>query len=294
LLIDWIRLARPKHWAKNVFVLMPVPFSIAAGAHLDPISFALGLLGFCLINSATYAFNDARDAEHDRLHPEKSDRPVAAGRISKAGATIFAALLATTGVGLVWLTERPGAMSVFGAYIVLQIVYSSGAKHVPLLDVFLLSTGFLLRVILGTSLLEVTPSGWLLLCSSGLALLLALGKRRADIVEGLQGTRPALDGYNQGFLEQAMGIAAALTITSYALYCMAAPVLKHGRELATLPFVLFGVLDYLRMAWVERRGSNPVELVLRSPSLWICGIGWILAALWSLSLDPGSSLAAMH
>jgi 4-hydroxybenzoate polyprenyltransferase len=282
---DLLRLSRPLHWVKNGFVLMPLPFALAAGARVEPLSFALGLLGFCLANSAVYAFNDAEDAERDRLHPDKANRPVASGRVSVAGARAFSGLLLLGSFGLMWASGRPDALLVTGAYVGLNLAYNLGGKHVPLLDVFLLASFYVLRVTLGCVLLDVVPSNWLLLCTSTLALFLSLAKRRADIVMGLEPEhRPVLDGYTRAFLDQAMGISAATTLIAYALYCLDAQVLLPGREFASLPLVVFVVLEYLRMAQVKDEGGSPVELVLRSPLLILCALGWLVAIYWSVAL----------
>jgi 4-hydroxybenzoate polyprenyltransferase len=283
MLRDLIVLSRPKHWIKNVFVFLPVPFALASGAHLDVVTFVCGLLSFCLGSSAVYAFNDAQDVERDRMHEEKRNRPIAAGRISKPVAYAWSALLASLGAGLAFATGKPLALMLFGIYLTTNVIYSTGAKHIPLVDVFLLSSLYLLRALLGCALLSVSASNWMLLCSYSLALFIALAKRRADLVKGLGGDhRPALDGYNENFLDQAIGICAGMTIFGYALYSMEAQVLLPTRKFAALPFVVFGVLDYLRIAHVQRGGGSPVDLVLRSPKMWLCGVGWLAATLWSL------------
>jgi 4-hydroxybenzoate polyprenyltransferase len=283
MLRDLIRLSRPHHWIKNIFVLMPVPFAVAHGAQIDLRAFAFGLLSFCLAASAIYAFNDAQDAERDRMHEEKRHRPIAAGRISKPVAYVWALGLVTVATGLAYLTGKPMAVNLFVLYVVINVGYSLGAKHIALLDVFLLSTMYLLRALLGCALLSVEASHWLLLCSYALALFVSLAKRRADLVKGLGGDhRPALEGYTEGFLDQAIGISAGMTILSYALYSMEAPVLLPSRKFAALPFVVFGVLDYLRMAHLRRAGGSPVDMFLRSPTLLLAGVGWLGATLWSL------------
>lgn len=276
-------LARPKHWVKNVFVFMPVPFALAAGAILDPRSFIFGVAGFCLGNSAVYAFNDAFDAERDRKHETKRLRPVASGRVSVTLALIFSAALLVGGFLLTSFSGREEAIVILAAYVFLNVIYSWWGKHIALVDVFLLSSGFVLRVLLGCALLGVMASSWLLLCSSGLALFLALAKRRADLAKGLGGEhRPSLRGYDLPYLDQAMGITAAMTLMSYALYCMEATVLIPGREFATLPFVVFGVLDYLRICHVRKTGGSPVDLLLSSPTIMACGAGWVASTLWSV------------
>lgn len=280
---DLIQLSRPKHWIKNVFVFMPVPFALASGARLDLLRFGFGLLSFCLAASAVYGFNDAQDAERDRMHEEKRNRPIAAGRISKPIAYGWSFLLATLGAGLAFATKTPAALFLYGIYLVTNIVYSLGGKHVTLLDVFLLAGMYVVRALLGCALLHVEPSPWLLLCSSSGALFVSLAKRRADLVKGMGADhRPALQGYNESFLDQAIGIAAGMTIIGYALYSMEAAVLLPDRKFAALPFVVFIVLDYLRLAHVNRSGGSPVDLVLRTPSLLLAGLGYFLATIWSL------------
>ena len=280
-----LELLRPKHWAKNAFVFMPVPFALAAGGQLDAPRFALGLVGFCFVTSAVYAFNDVLDAEQDRRHPQKRSRPVAARRVGPAFAMALAVLSLLLGIGLVALSGHGGAVVIALAYVAINVAYTLGGKHVPLLDVFMLSSGFVLRVLLGCALIGVRPSTWLLLCSSTLSLFLALAKRRGDLLRGVGSDhRPSLRGYSMEFLNQAIAISAAMTLLGYALYCMEAKVLRHGREFASFPFVLFGVLDYLRMSDLKSSGDSPVELILSSPSLWFSGIGWAVATLWSVGL----------
>jgi 4-hydroxybenzoate polyprenyltransferase len=284
MLRDLVELSRPKHWIKNVFVLLPVPFALASGAHMDPLVFAAGLLSFCLAASAVYAFNDAQDAERDRAHEDKRTRPIASGRISKPVAYAWSALLASAGLGLALSTRRDEVLLLYGLYLITNIVYSLGAKHLALLDVFLVAGMYTMRALLGCALLSVQASNWMLLLTYALALFIALAKRRADLVKGHGGaTRPALLGYSESFLDQAIGISAGMAIIGYALYTMESPVLIASRKFAALPFVVFGVLDYLRMAHVHRAGGSPVDMLLRSPTLLLTGVGWLAATVWSLN-----------
>jgi decaprenyl-phosphate phosphoribosyltransferase len=281
---DLVEVSRPKHWVKNIFVLMPLPFALAAGAELHPVSFLFGLFALCLASSAVYAFNDAADAERDRLHPVKSQRPVASGRLSIRTARIWSLVLALLGATTALVSNSPGAVAVLLVYLAFNLFYCLGGKNVPLLDVFLLASGFVLRVIMGCALVQVAPSNWLLLCSSTLALFMALAKRRADLVRGMDSEhRPSLSGYTSDFLNQAMGITAAMTLIAYALYSLEAPVLVPGREFASLPFVVFGVLEYLRLVYVKQAGESPVDMLFR-PEILLCGLGWIAAITWSLQL----------
>ncbi len=280
-----LRLARPTHWIKNAFVLMPLPFAIVSGARVEPLGFALGFLGFCLVNSSVYVLNDLLDAKADRLHPTKRLRPVASGEIGAAQAAGFLAVLGAAGLGMLFATGHPTALLLALVYIAINVVYSAGAKRKALLDVFLLSSGFVIRVILGCALVAVVPSNWLLLCSSSLALFLGFAKRRGDLYEKVSTEhRPSLAGYTMGFLDHGMTIATCIALVSYALYCIDSDLLRPGREMASMPFVVYGVLFYLREVHAKGSGGSPVEIALGSRTVWACVIGWAVAVTWSLGL----------
>jgi decaprenyl-phosphate phosphoribosyltransferase len=282
---DFLELSRPKDWVKNVFVFMPVPFALASGARLDVRVFLLGLVAFCCANSAVYSFNDAQDAERDKAHEKKKNRPIASGRINKRAAYFFSASLAAGAIGLSVLSGSLNAPIIVASYLLINLAYCLGAKNIALLDVFLLSSGFMLRVLLGCALLDVPPSNPMLLCSYALALFIALAKRRSDLLKGLdESHRPSLLGYNQAFLDHAMGITASMAVVGYALYSMESSVLVPSRKFASLPFVMFGVLDYLRLAHVNQRGGSPQDVLLGSPALILTGVGWLLAVIWSVHL----------
>jgi len=288
MLRNLIRLARPLDWIKNVFVVLPLPFAVAAGtaAAFSLSSFLLGFFGFCLISSAVYVFNDLCDAAADRLHPKKRFRPLASGAVSPTVAMVLSLILLILGLGLCAVADRSYTITIAAIYVLTNLAYSVGAKKVPLLDVFILASGFVLRVWFGCALLSVFPSSWLLLCTATLALFLGFIKRRADLIEELDfNHRPSLRGYSKSFLDQAVGICAGVAILAYALYCVEVRgVLKPGREMASLPFVAYGIFDYLRLAYVKGYGDSPVEIAYKSLSLQVCGLGWIAAVSWSLGL----------
>ncbi len=277
------RLARPSDWVKNVFVLIPVPFALADQGHFELVPFVLGLFGFCLINSAVYTLNDLFDAEADRLHPRKRNRPIASGQISTVAAAAQIAVLTLAGMGLSLATGRPQVTVLFLIYAAVNIFYSLGAKRVALLDVFLLSSGFVIRVLLGCALVEAAPSAWLLLCTSSLAFFLGFTKRRADLAAGLDSShRPSLRGYNMAFVDQAITICAGVALLSYALYSIESEMFREGCEMASMPFVAYGILNYLRLASTENAGGSPVEIAYSSRSSQLCAVGWIAAIVWSL------------
>jgi 4-hydroxybenzoate polyprenyltransferase len=282
-LIGLVKLARPWHWVKNLFVLLPVPFGLASGGELHVGPFLFGLLGFCLVNSAVYALNDLLDAEADRRHDSKRFRPVACGDVAPWLALIFSVALFAAGLALCWQAGRSKALAITLVYAAMNVVYCLGGKHVPLLDVFLISAGFVVRVLLGCFLVEVPPSNWLLLCSSALALFLGAAKRRGDLAAGISPDhRPSLAGYDYMFLNQMLGITATVAIMSYCLYSLESPVFLKGRQLASVPFAAYGILHYLRVALMEGAGASPVAMFYNSWTLRLCGIGWFLAVLWSV------------
>ena len=281
-----VSLLRPTHWLKNVFVVIPVPFALGGDGVLDLSVFGVGLLAMCVANSSVYVFNDWVDVERDRDHPVKRFRPLAAKRVSESTALILSASLAIVAMVLAVASERGMVVSLIACYLGLQLFYCVRGKEVPLVDVFLLSSGFVIRVLLGCALVSAPPSNWLLLCSSALALFLALAKRRADIVGGLSARhRPSLIGYSRMFLDQALSVFAGMTVIAYALYCMDGQGLVDGREFWSVPFVVFGVMEYLRLVYKTDSGDSPVDVLLSSPSLIVCGAGWLLAASLSVRLS---------
>ncbi len=286
-LTDLFRLARPAHWIKNVFVLLPVPFALAAKFHLERLPFLYGLAGFCLVNSAAYILNDVFDAAGDRLHPRKRRRPVAAGTVTRRAALMEAGVLLLLGIVLCLAAGKPNnVMLIVSVYLAVNLAYTLGAKHVALLDVFLVSSGFVLRVLLGCALLAAPPSAWLLLCTSCLALFLGFAKRRADLRAGLNHEhRPSLRGYTVGFLDQATSICAGIAILAYAIYCIDSHAFVPAREMASMPFVAYGILNYLRLATTKNLGGSPVEVAYSSLSTQLCALGWIASVLWSLNVN---------
>jgi 4-hydroxybenzoate polyprenyltransferase len=290
-----IRLARPRDWIKNVFVLLPVPFALKAMSPeqrelFSPVSFCLGFVGFCLVTSAVYTLNDLWDAQSDRLHPKKRRRPIATGDVSPVAAAVQLAVLLVAGLALCTAARSYPSVIVVLVYVAANLAYNLGGRNVALLDVFLLASGFVLRVLLGCALLKMLPSPWLLLCTSTVALFLGFTKRRADLREDLDlEHRPSLQGYDKLFLDQAMSICAGVTVLAYALYCIEAKepakkILLPGRELASLPFVAYGILDYLRMVYIEGIGGSPVDVAYHSRSMQACAVGWIVAVTWSLGM----------
>jgi len=280
----WLRLLRPQQWVKNGFVFVGLLFG---HAWTDPVKLEQALAAFaafCLLASAVYVMNDLIDREQDRLHPEKKNRPLAAGTVGVSAAVVLALACLAAGGAVAWLWAG-SAPWIFLAYVALNIGYSAGLKHVVILDVFIIAAGFMLRILAGTLGLGIAPSQWLLLCGLMLTLFLGFAKRRAELnalpAENA-GHRRVLEHYTAPMLDQFIGIAAAGTVISYALYTVSAEtVALHGTRglIATVPFVLYGMLRYLWRLHRQGGGGDPAQELLTDPHLLAATVGWLMLVL---------------
>lgn len=284
----YLELIRPLHWVKNAFVLAGVIFGHAWDDRGTLTAALLVTAAFCLASSAAYAFNDCLDAEQDRDHPDKRDRPVARGAVSEREAHAIAAILTVASLALAFHVG-PVAGAIVAVYLVLNLGYTLGLKRVPVVDVFVIASGFMLRLLAGTSGIEVEPSQWLLACGFLLTLFLGFAKRRAELsrlAEDAAQHRAVLEAYTVEFLDKAILVCATGMIVSYALYTVSADTAAlHGTAqlIVTLPWVLLGTFRYLFRLHFRGGGGDPAEEVLRDPILALSGLGWIGTVLWLIS-----------
>lgn len=279
----WIRLLRPAHWSKNAFVLAGLFFS---GAWRDP---ALGLkalaaaAAFCLAASAVYAFNDALDAEKDRLHPRKRLRPVAAGEIAPASALLLAAGLIAASA-LVSLLAGPRLLWAVTAYLALNAAYTLGLKDRVLIDVFCIASGFILRLLAGTFGVGIEPSQWFLLCTLTLSLFLGFSKRYAELMDGARGLdekRAVLRRYSPEFLRVLLGVTLSATLMTYGLYTTSPRTQEvHGTSLLiyTLPVVMFALFRYLYLVMERGYGENTVADVIGDRQMLLAILAYVASA----------------
>jgi 4-hydroxybenzoate polyprenyltransferase len=272
-------LSRPKHWTKNVIViLLPWVFvsrwTVSAAVSIGT---AVGL--FSLASVAIYVLNDMADRQRDRLHPVKRHRPIAAGDVSVPVAWVFLSLVCcalAAGLAL----SPPGRMWPLLAYLVLNLAYSFRLKHVAIADAFAVAAGFVLRAAQGFTVLDARPTAWLLLTVFALCLLLVLGKRRRELAEADGTHRPALNGYTVQLLDHMILISASLASAVYAIHLFA-PAPQNGRTtvliLATVPCALFGLFRYLQILVVCQGGGDPVRALLHDRVL--VSLGLLSAAL---------------
>ncbi len=273
---------RPKQWVKNVFIFAPMIFSL----HMfQPAFIKRSLLAFCLFSLITgtiYIFNDILDREKDRLHPEKKDRPIAAGQLSAVSAGIFAAVLLVGVLALSAVINREFFyISLF--YAVLNIFYSLFLKSVVIIDIMVIALGFVLRVMVGAAINQLALYPWILISTFLLAIFLALIKRRQELLK-IQSinpdkvTRKTLLHYNINLLDQMISISTATTLISYIMYVLSPDVQQkfHTANLFyTVPFVIFGIFRYLFLAYAMGEGESPSEIIYTDLPFTVNIILWV-------------------
>jgi len=273
---------RPRQWVKNLLVLAALVFSrhLFEWAYVGPSLLALGC--FCVLSGGVYLVNDLRDAEGDRRHPRKAMRPLAAGSLRPGAAAAAAVALLASGLALAFgLSPRFGGVA--AAYVGLNLAYSYRLQHTVLLDVLSVATGFLLRALGGALVIDVEISAWFVLCSFGLALFLAVVKRRQELLKleaDAGGHRAALDYYSVTYLDQVISVVTSATLVCYALYAMGVGEgTTHAAGMRwTIPCVLYGVLRYLHLVYGEGQGDNPTAIVWRDRPLQCTILLWLLVS----------------
>ena len=269
-----LRTMRPRQWVKNAFVGAPLVFAHHLGDPAYVARAALAALAFCALSGAVYAFNDTRDAEADRQHPTKRHRPIAAGELSERAALTWAAILAAGALaGCLALSWQLAGLAAL--YLVQNLFYILGLKAIAFVDVGLIATGFLLRVIAGAEAIAVPASRWLLLCTALLAAFLGLGKRGHELVWAARNgranaTRAALAGYRIEVVRIAMIALGAVTCAAFVAYTMSPRTIEFfgtGDLVFVAPFVLIGVVRFLILALWRAADESPTDAMLRDP--WI-------------------------
>jgi 4-hydroxybenzoate polyprenyltransferase len=279
---DRIKLMRPSHWLKNAFILAPLVYGKAL-TDSGQILLALMAFGaFCLISSSVYITNDIADRKADAEHPKKRHRPIASGRVSVQSALIQLVIVAA--IAVILALQLPWqAAACIGVYAVLNLSYSFGLKHVVLLDIFIISAGFILRVLTGAFAISVTVSEWLIICTLFISLFLAIAKRRSELNNVKRGaSRKVLDDYSPELIRLIMTVTVAGSIMSYTLYTVS----DHARAyfgtsnfIYTVPIVMYGIFRYLYLDEQMQTAENPVAVILRDPSLIITGLVFGLASI---------------
>jgi 4-hydroxybenzoate polyprenyltransferase len=274
---------RPKQWAKNVFLLAAIVFDRKLTNTDAILHTIIGVFAFSLISSVVYIINDIADADADRQHPTKRNRPIAAGKLSIQTAwTVAIILLLVAFPTAYWLSHTFALIALL--YLVFNLAYSKWIKHVVLLDIIVLASFYVIRVAAGVALINVERfSPWIYIFTTFLALLMGTGKRRAElseIADGPNAQRRVLDGYTLRFLDQLITLASGMTIITYSLYTFSAPNLPENHAMMfTIPFILYGIFRYQYLLQVSGTGSAPEEVVLSDRPLQASIVLWGLAVL---------------
>lgn len=276
----YLKLLRPKDWAKNLFLFIPLFFS---GQFFNwnayPILF-LGFVAFSCIASSIYIINDYRDIEDDKKHPEKSKRPLASGAVTKSASIIICILLLIAGFSMAYFI-REKFLFVLTIYFLLNLAYSFGLKNIPILDIIILSVGFVLRIKGGAVIAHIGLSEWLNIMVFLLALFMAIGKRRDDVLLKLSSgkdMRKAIKGYNLEFLNVVLALVCSVIVVAYFMYTMSPEVLQRlgtYRLYYTCLFVLAGILRYLQIIFVQSASGSPTKILYKDRFIQISLLLWI-------------------
>lgn len=275
-LVGLIKLMRPKQWIKNGFVLAPLVFS---GTFLDgrAVSHALlAMLMFCIASSAAYVINDMRDIERDRRHPQKSKtRPLASGVVSLPAALILLAVLYAV-LAWGWLST-PKVGMIIAAYLVLNLAYTFVLKHQPVVDIFTIAIGFVLRVYAGAMALEVPVSSWMFITTLCLALYLAAVKRRQELSQNGTEGRKVLEKYTVALVDRYAEMSATGALLFYSMFVMSA----KPELVITVPLVLFGLFRYWFVVEALDGGESPTDALFVDWQLLLTILMWVAACSWA-------------
>lgn len=277
---QYILLLRPKHWAKNLFLFIP---SFFAGRFFELDNLLLlsgGFASFSFLASSIYIINDYRDIEDDRKHPEKYKRPLASGAVNKTAALILSMFLTLAGVVLAYFIDLSGKfLFVAGIYYLMNLSYSFGLKNISIVDILILSAGFVLRVKGGAVIASLNTTEWFIIMTFLLALFLAIAKRRDDVMLKIStGTdmRKSIKGYSLEFLNTLLGLFCAILIVSYVNYTVSpAAHTKFGHRLYyTSLFVIAGLMRYLQITFIHNKAGSPTDVLYKDRFIQVTLLLW--------------------
>ncbi len=283
----FLKLIRPHHYIKNLFIFLPSFFAGQITNTTQDENSLLAFIAFSLSASAVYILNDFNDIAADQLHPKKKIRPLASGDISKKTALSLMVLFITCGFFLM-ISLSTNAAIILGLYIILNIAYSVYLKHVAILDICIIAVGFVLRLFIGSTVTGINLSMWIVIMTFLLALFLALAKRRDDLLlyrETGEKLRKVNDGYNLQFIDSAMMIMASVVIVVYIIYTTSSEVvhrLNTEHLYLTALFVIIGIMRYLQISFVDQDSGSPTKVILNDNFIQITLCAWALSFGWIL------------
>jgi len=285
-----IEAMRPKQWTKNGFAFAAILF---AKKLTDPTALASTFVAFgalCLGASACYLVNDIADAERDRQHPDKANRPIASGRLNPGTAAVAAAVLMLASVGVAMVVNLDLALCV-GVYILMTLAYTFHLKHVVIMDVLIIAIGFVLRAVAGALAISVDISPWLLVCTLLLALFMAIAKRRGELqmLDMAENHRETLGEYSEYLLDQMTSVVTSAALMAYCLYTFSERTIEVVGTTSlkyTIPFVVYGIFRYLYLVHQRGLGADPSHLVLRDRPLFATIVLWMVVSGLILYVSP--------
>lgn len=277
---DYVKLMRPKHYLKNFLIFVPLMFSGNIFKLEMLIKIILAFISFSLAASVIYIINDIQDKEKDKLHEKKKHRPIASGKISVKNAVIFSIILMTISVIFNFLAigKVINISYIYVIiYIIINIMYSLGLKNVPIIDVAILVSGFLIRVLYGASVIDITVSNWLYLTVMSLSFYLGLGKRRNEYIKQGSKSRKVLKYYTKEFLDKNMYIFLAISIVFYTMWTVDPTIINRTNNLMiwTVPLMMLLCMKYSMDVESDSYG-DPVDVITSDKMLLILGIIYCL------------------
>ncbi len=281
-ILSMIKLMRPQQYIKNLFIFAPLFFMMKIGDLPLLANTTIAFIAFSLTASAIYILNDYQDIEEDRQHPKKRYRPLASGAISKPQALTIMSVLFIVGFTLMASLSLK-TTGVLAVYVIMNIAYIFHLKHVAILDVVIISIGFVLRLFVGSVVTGISLSKWIVIMTFLLSLFMALAKRRDDVLLYLdtgKKMRKVIDGYNLQFLDTAMTIMASVVIVAYIIYTTSpeGATRMHSEYLyLTSLFVILGIMRYLKMVFVFKNSGSPTNIVNNDFFMQLILIGWVLS-----------------
>jgi len=278
--VNYINLLRPKDWAKNFFLFVPLFFAGEIFNVHKLISISYGFIAFSFIASSIYIINDYRDREDDRKHPVKCNRPLASGSVSPTAALVICGLLIILGFSIAWWI-RDKFMFVLAIYFFINLAYSLGLKSIAILDIVILAIGFVLRIKSGSVISFVPLSEWIIIMVFLLAIFMAIGKRRDDVLLKISSgadMRKSIMGYNLEFLNVLLALVCAVIIVAYFMYTMSTDTIRNmgtARLYYTCIFVLVGIMRYLQIIYVSTDSGSPTKILYKDRFIQITLFLWI-------------------
>ncbi|MEP6712696.1 MAG: decaprenyl-phosphate phosphoribosyltransferase [Ferruginibacter sp.] len=278
----YLQLIRPKDWAKNLFLFVPLFFAGLLFNKQILLELFGGFICFSLVASSIYIINDYRDIEDDKKHPVKKMRPLASGSVKKTTALLIAILFIIAGFAGAWFI-RDKFLFVLGMYFMLNLAYSFGLKNIPILDIIIISIGFVLRVKAGSVIAKIPLSEWLIIMVFLLALFMAIAKRRDDVLLKLSSgmdMRKAVKGYNLDFINTALSLICAVIIVAYFMYTTSPEIvarLQTYRLYYTCLFVLAGIFRYLQLIFVQQDAQSPTKILYKDRFIQVTILLWIVS-----------------